>query len=227
MKRQKERKEKKRQKEKNSFSTSQSYTPVSLVPYIFILNILNPISMSFPQNLHTRLLPRSIFPWAVVLCTVLFCHANVISSDPPPPFGHQMLQYFGLDPTYTNLNHGSYGSPPKSVTASAAEWEAKVELNPDKWFRYEYFDAMDKLRARIADYIGAKKEDVVFVPNASNGMNAVLRSLKLKSNEKILFLNTAYRMVLNTLQFLEEFDDDQLVMANVSWPLSDQQVGKH
>ena len=98
----------------------------------------------------------------------------------PPPFGHGMLQYFQLDPNYTNLNHGSYGSPPKLVTAAALAWEQHVELNPDKWFRYEYFSAMDKLRERIAKYIGARKEDIVFVPNASHGMNAILRSLKLE-----------------------------------------------
>jgi hypothetical protein len=25
----------------------------------------------------------------------------------PPPFGHAMHQYFGLDPEYINLNHGT------------------------------------------------------------------------------------------------------------------------
>lgn len=83
---------------------------------------------------------------------------------------------------------------------------------------------MDKLRERVAKYIGAKKEDIVFVPNASHGMNAVLRSLKLAASEKILYLNTAYRMVVNTLEFLHNFAGDQLVMANVTWPGSSEQV---
>jgi hypothetical protein len=50
---------------------------------------------------------------------------------------------------------------------------------------------MDALRERVAKYLGAKKEDIVFVPNASHGMNAVLRSLKIQPGEKILYLNTA------------------------------------
>lgn len=33
------------------------------------------------------------------------------------PFGKQRLQDFYLDPTYINLNHGSYGSCPKQVVA--------------------------------------------------------------------------------------------------------------
>ncbi len=34
----------------------------------------------------------------------------------------------------------------------------------------------------------------------------------------------SYRMVVNTLEYLHEFDGDQLVMANVSFPGSSQQV---
>jgi hypothetical protein len=108
--------------------------------------------------------------------------------------------------------------------ASAQEWERKVELNPDKWFRYDYVGFMDSLRERVAAFVGARKEDIVFVPNASHGINAVLRSLKLKAGEKILYLNTAYRMVVNTIDYLNEWAGDATVMANVSWPLSDQQV---
>ena len=142
----------------------------------------------------------------------------------PPAFGHDMLQYFSLDPHYTNLNHGSYGSTPKVVQEAAQQWESLMEENPDNWFRYQYFDEMDKLREAVADYIGAKKEDVVFVPNASHGMNAILRSLKLQADEKVLYLNTAYRMVQNTLEFLHDFRGEQLVQANVTWPGSNSQV---
>ena len=35
-------------------------------------------------------------------------------SEEAPPFGHELLKHFAIDPDYTNLNHGSYvlyGSP--------------------------------------------------------------------------------------------------------------------
>lgn len=29
----------------------------------------------------------------------------------PPPFGHDILRYFGFDPKYVNLNHGELINP--------------------------------------------------------------------------------------------------------------------
>ena len=42
---------------------------------------------------------------------------------------------------------------------------------------------------------GAAEDDVVFIPNASDAVNAVLRSLQPPVGQKILLLNTAYGMV--------------------------------
>ena len=51
---------------------------------------------------------------------------------------------------------------------------------------------------QLAEYIGSKPEDVVFVENASHGVNAVLRSLADKligDGKALLYLDTAYQMV--------------------------------
>jgi len=80
---------------------------------------------------------------------------------------------------------------------------------------------MEFVRAKLARYINAKsKDDVVFVDNASNGINAVLRSLApdiQKTGGKFLFLSTAYTMVKNTLLFVEGNYDEQLLQVNVSF----------
>ena len=54
--------------------------------------------------------------------------------------------------------------------------------------------------------------------NASHGVNAVLRSLQVPAGKKVLYLNCAYRMVQNTLEFLNHFVGDQLLMVNITWP---------
>jgi hypothetical protein len=36
----------------------------------------------------------------------------------PPQFGHQLIKLFAMNSTYTNLNHGSFGVVPRSVTAA-------------------------------------------------------------------------------------------------------------
>ena len=143
-------------------------------------------------------------------------------------FGHSLLPLFSIAPSYRNLNHGSYGSCPKSVTENQTAWLRQCEENPDKWFRSglgfdNVFDFQDSVRAQMAAYIGAEFNDTVFIDNASNGVNAVMRSLAraLPPGKKILLLNTAYYMVKMVLQYLEPA---QTLVVNISMPGSDAQT---
>ena len=61
---------------------------------------------------------------------------------------------------------------------------------------------MVKVRNAIAEYIGADGQDLVFVSNASAGVNSVLRSLKVPKDKCCLYLNIAYPMVTNCLKYL-------------------------
>ena len=140
---------------------------------------------------------------------------------PSLSFGKSVLPLYQLNTSYTNLNHGSYGSVPKSVTSVRRCWSDHVEKSPDAWYRYDMFETIDQVRTQLASYINAASpNDVAFVDNASHGMNAVLRSLAptllAKKGTKILFLQTAYRMVLNTLQFIHQIYDEQLLQVNIT-----------
>ncbi len=126
-----------------------------------------------------------------------------VRASAPQQFGHALLPLFQLDPSYTNLNHGSYGSVPLSVTQNATAWEKAVEKNPDAFFRYNVWGLMDGVRRLLSAYLGCHWADLVFVPNASAGVNTVLRSLLVPAGKKILYLNTAYGMVKSTINYLE------------------------
>ena len=62
------------------------------------------------------------------------------------PFGHNVLQYFALNKSYVNLNHGSYGATSLSGTKGSRSYEMAMEQRPDEWFRYVIYDKMDELR---------------------------------------------------------------------------------
>jgi hypothetical protein len=55
-------------------------------------------------------------------------------------FGHGLLPRFALAKGYTNLNHGSFGSPPLEVLQAQQDNIMKMESNPDLWLRYKVFD---------------------------------------------------------------------------------------
>ena len=121
----------------------------------------------------------------------------------PKPFGHEMLAEFTMDPEYINLNHGSYGSVPKYVQAAQSKWREVTELNPDLFFRYTVYDDLFVARSAVAKYVNADPEDVVFVENASEGMNAILQSL-LVNGSGLLYLDLAYGMVQETLRYIQD-----------------------
>eukprot|EP00929_Paragymnodinium_shiwhaense_P043832 TRINITY_DN22512_c0_g1_i3.p1 TRINITY_DN22512_c0_g1~~TRINITY_DN22512_c0_g1_i3.p1 ORF type:complete len:254 (-),score=34.89 TRINITY_DN22512_c0_g1_i3:189-950(-) len=131
-----------------------------------------------------------------------------------PQFGHDLLQHFLLAENYTNLNHGSYGAPPRAVLDAHHAWQLKMEQNPDHWFRYDgpgtLLTELDKVRERLAKMINAAAgKDIAFVDNASGGMNAVLRSLRLPPTSKVLYLNTIYLMVKNTIDYVGSHDKQE------------------
>lgn len=134
----------------------------------------------------------------VAIATLLSVSTRCCAS----PFGHQLLPQFALSPNYTNLNHGSFGSPPLAVLRARHQYELDMELAPDAWLRYGVYDRLASVRTALAQYVGANASDVVFVENASHGVNAVLRSMRLTSDDRVLYLNVAYQMVKNAFQYL-------------------------
>lgn len=133
------------------------------------------------------------------------------SSDPgihgggPPAFGHPLLKYFAFDPNYINLNHGasllskpftlivligrrqgSYGSLPRPVKAACDAISAKAESAPDRFHRLDYQSSLLRARERVAQLIGARTEEVVLVPNASAGLNTVLRNFAWNAGDVLV-----------------------------------------
>ncbi|RDB27630.1 Hercynylcysteine sulfoxide lyase [Hypsizygus marmoreus] len=122
--------------------------------------------------------------------------------QPPPSFGHDLLKYFAFDPEYVNLNHGSYGSTPLPVLSEVNELTLKIESNPDHFHRISYLPLLVDVRRRLAQLIGVDTDEVVLVPNASVGVNTVLRNFEWEEGDTLIAFNTTYASVKKTIQNL-------------------------
>jgi selenocysteine lyase/cysteine desulfurase len=98
----------------------------------------------------------------------------------PTPFGKEMAKHFLFDPKWKNMNHGSFGTYPLPVKQRLREFHDKTESQPDLFIRYTFNDLLDKSRAAIAKVLNAPIDTVVFVPNATTGVNTVLRNLVVR-----------------------------------------------
>ncbi|KAL4261012.1 Pyridoxal phosphate-dependent transferase [Pleurotus pulmonarius] len=127
-----------------------------------------------------------------------------ICKAPPPAFGHPILKYFGFHPQYTNLNNGSFGSVPIPVRAECDRLGREIECNPDLFYRSTHYDLQAQVRGLIAPLIGAQAEECVLVPNASHGVNTVLRNIEWEKGDIIVEFSTTYDGVSRAIQYLAD-----------------------
>ncbi|THH15703.1 hypothetical protein EW146_g4814 [Bondarzewia mesenterica] len=70
--------------------------------------------------------------------------------------------------------------------------------------RIEFAPLMRSVRARVAKLIGAERDEVVIVPNASHGVNTVLRNFEWHEGDIIIGTTTTYNAVARTIQYLND-----------------------
>jgi isopenicillin-N epimerase len=111
---------------------------------------------------------------------------------------------FLLDPEVVYLNHGSFGACPQPVFDVYQEWQRELEREPVDLLARRLDGELERVRAALADYVGAPAGDLALVPNATVGLNAVLRSLRLESGDEILSTGHEYGALELLLDFVAQ-----------------------
>lgn len=132
-----------------------------------------------------------------------------------------MRDAWALDDSIHFLNHGSYGATPKVVLARQQALRAQLEAEPVRFMARELEPLLDAARARLAAFVGAAPEDLVFVTNATTGVNAVLRSLRFQPGDELLTTTHGYNACTNVLRFVAEQSGAKVVVAPVDFPVAD------
>jgi isopenicillin-N epimerase len=102
---------------------------------------------------------------------------------------------FLLDPDVVFLNHGSFGACPRPVLGEYQRWQRELEREPVEFLARRCDGLVAEARSVLGEYLGARGDDVVFVPNATTGMNTVARSLRLGPDDEVLTTDQEYRAV--------------------------------
>jgi isopenicillin-N epimerase len=141
------------------------------------------------------------------------------ASDPPASrpraasFGRALLAEWPLDPACTHLNHGTVGATPRRVLAAQQALRDEIERNPARFLLRELArpfagdPATRELRLRraareVAEFFGARGEDLVFVDNTTTAVNAVLGSFDFRAGDEILLFDHTYGAVTNAARYV-------------------------
>jgi isopenicillin-N epimerase len=111
-----------------------------------------------------------------------------------------MSPTFLLDPNVAHLNHGAFGTCPQEVLDAQSAIRARLEHNPLHFFVRELEGLLDESRGALTPLLGTRPENLVFVRNATEGVNTVLASFPFEPGDEVLFTDHVYAACCNAAE---------------------------
>jgi isopenicillin-N epimerase len=125
---------------------------------------------------------------------------------------------WAMDPGLAYLNHGSFGATPVRVLRQQQAWRDAMERNPVGFLAYQLPELLDAVRKRVATFLGADEEGVVFVDNATSGTQTVIAQMRLAPGDEVVATDHSYPAVLIQLRRAVESAGAVLTIAPVALP---------
>src|SRR5689334_12540139 len=85
------------------------------------------------------------------------------------------------------------------------------------WFSRTVRPRAAKVKQLLAPFVGANDSDIVWIENASNGINAVLRSFPFKATDTVMYFDIAYGLWELLLNMSRDGEEDPAVRGVTQW----------
>jgi selenocysteine lyase/cysteine desulfurase len=121
----------------------------------------------------------------------------------------------------SNQTSGSFGTFPRAIRSVWRDFQDQLEARPDYFIRWTAPKLINESRAAVAKLLNADVNTIVLVPNASMGVNTVLRNLEFKPGDKILYLESIYPACGNTVEYIVSTTPAESVKIEFSYPVED------
>lgn len=128
---------------------------------------------------------------------------------------------FLLDRTVTFLNHGSFGATPRPVLEAQRRWQDEMERQPVEFLGRRFYNLLAQSRKNLADYLGTQPDNLVYVTNATTGVNIVAHSLNLGPGDEVLTTDHEYGACDRAWRFYANRQGFKYTNQTVSLPVTD------
>lgn len=128
-------------------------------------------------------------------------------------------QHWNLQESTIFLNHGSFGACPHEILEHQNKLRGDLESDPVNFFDVKAKKLWAEAIEIFSDFINADKGGLVFVPNATSGVNTVLRSLDLQDGDEIIVLDHTYQACWNAVDFVTKRSGAKTVIASLPYPI--------
>jgi isopenicillin-N epimerase len=135
--------------------------------------------------------------------------------------GAALRRHWLLDERVTFLNHGAFGACPRAVLEVAARFRSELEWEPVRFFENTFEPELEEARTEVAAFVGARPDDMAFVPSTTSGVNAVLSSIALAPGDVILTTDHAYNACKNAVEHFARRAGAEVRVVNLPLPITD------
>jgi isopenicillin-N epimerase len=135
--------------------------------------------------------------------------------------GTSLRDEFLLDPDIAFLNHGSFGACPRAVFDRYQEWQLELERQPVLFLARRIEGLLADARVVLGAYVGADPDDLVFVPNATAGVNVAAWPSGLGPGDEVLSTDLEYGALDLTWEHVCAEFGARYIRAHVQLPVGD------
>ena len=135
-----------------------------------------------------------------------------------------LAKHWNLEPSRIFLNHGSFGACPEFVIKEQRKWQDRMESEPVRFFEDEMPLLLKQSRDALADFLSCSSEDLALVPNATTGVNTILRSLIFSKDDEILVPDHAYQACRNAIDFVASRWGANVVTVSIPFPIDGPEI---
>lgn len=131
-----------------------------------------------------------------------------------------LARHFALEEGWLYLNHGSFGATPIPILEEQARLRLELERQPVRFLDRELAARLSAAREALGAFVGADPEDLVFVPNATHGVNVALAAQTPEEGAEWLVTDQEYNACKNAIVFHAARCKAQLTIVPLPFPTS-------
>lgn len=128
--------------------------------------------------------------------------------------------HWSLRPGVTYLNHGSFGPTLNVAMAARQTWSETLAAEPMDFFIRRMETHLDEAADKLGKFVGCDGRDLIFVDNATAGMNIVAASTRLEPGDEVLVGDQEYGAVLRIWRRVCQQSGAKLVVRALPAPVS-------
>ena len=125
---------------------------------------------------------------------------SIQTTAPPAPLGEALRSQWMLHDEVTFLNHGSFGAVPRTVLAEQERWRHRLEAEPIEILGRRQAELIAIAKEPLGEFLHMRPQDFGLVTNATEGVNAVLGSLRFSAGDELLTTNHVYNAVRQAMR---------------------------